>query len=244
MAAAIQTQGLTKVYRSRRREVRALHDVDLRIEEGETFGLLGPNGAGKTTFVKCLLGSIRPTDGSIEMLGRDAADPQARSGVGFAPEIPGFPGFLSGPEIMRLHGRLIGLGRDQLAVDIERLLREAGLAEAPNRTKAYSKGMVRRLAVAQAMLGNPDVLILDEPTADLDPIGRREVRVRLEALKAEGTTILLNSHLLSEVERICDRVAILYRGEVLALGTIKELVPEGKDLEDVFVDLVEQAGAR
>jgi ABC-2 type transport system ATP-binding protein len=234
--------GLVKEYRSFRRRTKALDGVDLEIRRGEIFGLLGPNGAGKTTFVKCLLGLLRPTDGNIALFGDNPQQAGARQKVGFAPEIPHFADFLSGPEVMAFHGRLLKLPRATVKDQTKQLLSEAELSDAPKRIRAYSKGMVRRLALAQALLGDPEFLVFDEPTADLDPLGRRDVRNKLIQLKETGTTVLLNSHLLSEVERVCDRVAILHRGKVLAIGTIDELVPEGKDLESVFVDLVEKAG--
>lgn len=237
----VEARRLTKIYRSRRRKIRALDEVDLHVQRGETFGLLGPNGAGKTTFVKCLLGLVLPTSGEISLFGRAATDPASRRRVGLAPETPNFPPFLSAPEIMRLHGRLSGLPPGTLEEKSRKLLEEAELADAPNRIRAFSKGMLRRLALAQSLLGDPKLLVLDEPTADLDPLGRRDVRVKLENLKEKGTTVLLNSHLLSEVERVCDRVAILNQGKVLAVGTLKELIPEGKDLETVFVELIEEA---
>lgn len=238
---AVSVRGLTKDYKAFRERRRALAGIDLDIESGETFGLLGPNGAGKTTFVKCLLGLLRPTSGTIEVLGRAPSDPETRRHIGFAPEAPRFGSFLSGPEVMRLHSRLAGVTANVREQQSEQLLKEEELEDAPKRTRAYSKGMIRRLALAQAMIGDPKLLILDEPTADLDPIGRRDVRVRLEAMKAKGVTIILNSHLLSEVERVCDRVAIIHQGGLIASGSVDELVPEGSDLETVFVDLVQKA---
>jgi ABC-2 type transport system ATP-binding protein len=242
VSAVASAAGLVKEYRSFRRRTKALDGVDLEIRRGEIFGLLGPNGAGKTTFVKCLLGLLRPTDGNIALFGDNPQRASARQNVGFAPEIPHFPDFLSGREVMAFHGRLLKLPREKIKEQTKQLLSEAELSDAPKRIRAFSKGMVRRLALAQALLGDPEFLVFDEPTADLDPLGRRDVRNKLIQLKEAGTTVLLNSHLLSEVERVCDRVAILHRGKVLAIGTIDELVPEGKDLESVFVDLVEKAG--
>lgn len=241
VATVATATGLVKEYRSFRRRTKALDGVDLEIRRGEIFGLLGPNGAGKTTFVKCLLGLLRPSDGNIALFGENPQRASARLKVGFAPEIPHFPDFLSGPEVMAFHGRLLQAPREKVKEQTKQLLSEAELSEAPKRIRAYSKGMVRRLALAQSLLGDPEFLVFDEPTADLDPLGRRDVRNKLVRLKEAGTTVLLNSHLLSEVERVCDRVAILHRGKVLAIGTIDELVPEGKDLESVFVDLVEKA---
>jgi ABC-2 type transport system ATP-binding protein len=219
-----------------------LNGIDLEVGEGEVFALLGPNGAGKTTFVKCLLALLQPTSGTIRMFGEEVSDPGARRGVGFVPETPRFPDFLSGREVLRLHGRLIGLPAKDLDGIIDERLIAADLDEAPRRVKAYSKGMVRRLAMAQALLGTPRLVLLDEPTADLDPIGRRDVRNQIAELKERGTTVILNSHLLSEVERLCDHAAIIHKGRMVAKGRMDDLVPEGQDLESVFVDLIEKAG--
>lgn len=238
---AASARGLVKEFRSFRSRVRALDGVDIDVAEGETFGLLGPNGAGKTTFVKCLLGLLLPTAGAVQLFGQDPSHAQVRRRVGFSPEIPAFPPFLSGAEVMRLHARLAGIPSGEISRLTTTLLEQAELGDAPRRIKAYSKGMVRRLAVAQALIGEPELLVLDEPTADLDPIGRRDIRNVLLELKAKGVTILLNSHLLSEIERVCDRVAIIHKGKVIAIGSLDELVPEGQDLETVFVDLVEKA---
>jgi ABC-2 type transport system ATP-binding protein len=220
-----------------------LNGIDLEVGEGEVFALLGPNGAGKTTFVKCLLALLQPTSGTIRMFGEDVSDPSARRGVGFVPETPRFPDFLSGREVLRLHGRLIGLPANELDGMIDERLTAADLNDAPKRVRAYSKGMVRRLAMAQALLGTPRLVLLDEPTADLDPIGRRDVRNQIAALKERGATVILNSHLLSEVERLCDHAAIIHKGRMVATGPMDDLVPEGQDLETVFVDLIEKAGS-
>jgi ABC-2 type transport system ATP-binding protein len=219
--------------------VLALDDVSLEIAPGEIFGLLGPNGAGKTTFIKCLLGLLRPDAGTVTLMGRPATDPHARRRVGFVPEVPALPPYLSAEELMDFHGRLLGLPADRRRSQTARLLDEASLTGAPPRIRAFSKGMVRRLALAQSLLGDPWFIALDEPTADLDPIGRRDVREQLLALRDRGVAALLNSHLLSEVERVCDRVAIMHRGRLLAIGAMEELVPAGQDLESVFVSLIE-----
>ncbi|HEX2180080.1 MAG TPA: ABC transporter ATP-binding protein [Actinomycetota bacterium] len=238
MANAVEVHNLVKHYR---RSQRGLSGVDLTVGEGEVFALLGPNGAGKTTFVKCLLALLKPDSGSIDLFGQPAANPASREGVGFVPETPRFPDYLSGPEVLRLHGRLIGLPSGDLNRRIDERLEAADLTDAPRRVKAYSKGMIRRLALAQALLGEPRLVVLDEPTADLDPIGRRSVRNQIAAITERGATVILNSHLLSEVERLCDHVAIVNKGRLVAEGAIDELVPEGTDLETVFVDLIEKA---
>ncbi|MGH2688418.1 MAG: ABC transporter ATP-binding protein [Actinomycetota bacterium] len=233
--------GLVKVFRSPGTRVLALDDVSLEIAPGEIFGLLGPNGAGKTTFIKCLLGLLRPDAGSVTLMGRPASDPEARRRVGFVPEVPGLPPYLSAEELMDFHGRLLGLPARERRSQTARLLDEASLTRAPPRIRAFSKGMVRRLALAQGLLGEPRFVALDEPTADLDPIGRRDVREQLLALRDRGVAALLNSHLLSEVERVCDRVAIMHKGRLLAVGAMEDLVPAGQDLESVFVSLIEGA---
>ena len=217
----------------------ALDDVSLEIAPGEIFGLLGPNGAGKTTFIKCLLGLLRPDAGTVTLMGRPATDPDSRRRVGFVPEVPALPSYLSAGDLMEFHGRLLGLPAGERRSQAARLLDEASLGGAPPRIRAFSKGMVRRLALAQSQLGDPRFIALDEPTADLDPIGRRDVREQLLALRDRGVAALLNSHLLSEVERVCDRVAIMHRGRLLAVGAMEDLVPAGKDLESVFVSLIE-----
>ncbi|MGQ0678370.1 MAG: ABC transporter ATP-binding protein [Actinomycetota bacterium] len=234
----IVAQDLAKRYG---RSGRGLDGVSLTVGRGETFALLGPNGAGKTTFVKCLLGLLRPTGGSITVFGHPAASIGAREGVGFVPESPRFADFLSAQEVLRMHGRLIGLAGTELQQQIDYRLAAADLTDAPKRVKAFSKGMVRRLALAQALLGSPRLVVLDEPTADLDPLGRRAVRDQMAELKAAGATIVLNSHLLLEVERLCDHVAIMNKGKLLATGPIDQVVPEGTDLETVFVDMVNSA---
>jgi ABC-2 type transport system ATP-binding protein len=236
----VVVKGLVKKYRL---SGRALDGVDLEVGAGETFGLLGPNGAGKTTFVKCLLGLLRPTSGSVRLFGRSAMDPRSREGTSFVPEAPRFPDFLTAREVMTLHGRLIHLSGEELDRQVETLLESVDLKDAPKRVRAFSKGMIRRLALAQGLLGQPRLLVLDEPSADLDPIGRRNLRNQLIEQKERGATIILNSHLLSEVERLCDHVAIIHKGRMIATGGIQELVPEGQDLETVFVDLVTKAGS-
>lgn len=241
LTTAVQARDLHKTYKRGR---RALGGVSLEIAEGETFGLLGPNGAGKTTFVKILLGLLRSNGGSVNLFGRPPNDPEVRRGIGLAAETPMFPNFLTAPEVMRLHGRLAGLTPQQIEDETKTLLAEAELDGDLGRIKTFSKGMIRRLALAQSLLGTPKFVVLDEPTADLDPIGRRDVRNKLEELKSQGVTILLNSHLLSEVERVCDRIVVLHEGRVVGSGLLSEIIPKGKDLEEVFIELVEEARGR
>lgn len=228
-------RGLTKLYRG---GAQALKGVDLVLEPGEVFGLLGPNGAGKSTFVRCALDLVRPTSGEVSLMGLRCSDPRSRIGVGYVPEAPRYPQSLTTAELMSLQARLSD--DPEAGTPILSLLDAAGL-DPKMRIGALSKGMLKQLAIAQATLGSPRLLLLDEPTADLDPIGRRMVRDRILNAKERGATILLNSHLLSEVERMCDRVAIMHKGRFIASGAIDALVPEGSDLETVFIDMVQRA---
>jgi ABC-2 type transport system ATP-binding protein len=225
--SAIATENLSKTFRSsltRRREVRALSEVSLSVEQGEIFGLLGPNGAGKTTFIKILLALTHPTLGSASVFGEPASERTARSRIGYLPENHRFPSYLTGGEALSFFGRLSGLNSRTLASAVPRMLELVGMAQWKGmRVKRYSKGMLQRLGLAQALLHNPDLLFLDEPTDGVDPVGRKEIRDILRSLRNEGKTIFLNSHLLSEVEMISDRVAVLNRGSVAAVGTVEEL---------------------
>ncbi len=200
----------------------ALHDLTLRVAPGECLGFLGPNGAGKSTAVKLLLGLVRPSSGDGELLGRPIGDLEARRRVGYLPELFRYPAWLSAREVLAHHARLIGLHDAAKAID--GALGEVGLRErARDRVGTFSKGMQQRLGLAVALLGEPAIIFLDEPTSALDPLGRRDVRDLIVRLRARGTAIFLNSHLLTEVERVCDRVCIVDRGRVVAQGTIDEL---------------------
>ena len=237
MATVVSVQNLRKRYR--RRDPWAVDDVTFELDAGQAFGLLGPNGAGKTSVVKMIAGLLRPDSGSISLFGSNPGNPAARAELGFAPEDPDFPKFLRAPEVLDYFASLLGLDDEERKRRIPETLAFAGLDHERRQVRQFSKGMKQRLGIAQAILGRPKLLILDEPTADLDPIGRRDVRALIERLKESGVAILLNSHLLSEVERVCDNVAILARGRVLKEGTMSEVVPEGSNLEEVFVQLVE-----
>ena len=237
MATVVSVQNLRKRYR--RRDPWAVDGVTFELEAGQAFGLLGPNGAGKTSVVKMIAGLLRPDGGSISLFGSDPGNPAARAELGFAPEDPDFPKFLRAPEVLDYFASLLGLDDEERKRRIPETLAFAGLDRERRQVRQYSKGMKQRLGIAQAILGRPKLLILDEPTADLDPLGRRDVRALIERLKESGVAILLNSHLLSEVERVCDNVAILARGRVLKEGTMSDVVPEGSTLEEVFVQLIE-----
>jgi len=237
MAAVVSVEGLRKRYRGS--HPWAVDGVTFALEPGQAFGLLGPNGAGKSTIVKIICGLLRPDQGKVELFGSDPGNPASRRDLGFAPEDPDFPKFLRAGEVLDYFASLLGLDETERKRRIPETLEFAGLDKERRQVRQFSKGMKQRLGIAQAILGRPKLLILDEPTADLDPLGRRDVRALIDQLKLSGVAVLLNSHLLSEVELVCDTVAILAKGRVLKEGTMGEVVPEGRSLEDVFVELVQ-----
>jgi ABC-2 type transport system ATP-binding protein len=227
---AVHTSDLTKHFRSgafKRKNIAALEKVSLQVNAGEIFGLLGPNGAGKTTFIKLLLSISHPTSGTAEVFGLPLGARALREKCGYLPESHQYPGFLTGLETLIFFGRLNGLRQSELKPKANALLEKVGLAHwAHVKTKRYSKGMLQRLGLAQALINDPQILFLDEPTDGVDPIGRKEIRDLLISLKEKGTTIFLNSHLLSEVEMISDRVAILNKGRIARTGTITDLTAQ------------------
>ena len=218
---ALETIGLRKEYGGQ----VVLHDLSLAVPPGQVFGFLGPTGAGKTTTVKILTGLVRPSAGEARLFGQPAADPAARQRIGYLPENFRFHDWLTGAALLNFHGQLAGLDAATRRARIPAVLARVGLAErGGDRIRAYSKGMTQRLGLAQAILHHPDLVLLDEPTSALDPVGRRDVRDLIRALRAEGITVFLNSHLLTEVETVCDRVAIVERGRVVRLGRLAELM--------------------
>ncbi len=223
---AIEVEGLHKTYRSFFGAGQvALRGVELRVERGTAFGLIGQNGAGKTTFLKAMLGVVRPSAGRVRVLGGDPDDPEVRRRIGYLPERLYLPGALDGLAFLASVARLKGLhiGRDRLRESAKRV----GLAgDATRVIGGYSKGMKQRLALAAALLGDPDLLVLDEPTDGVDPLGRAEIRAILAEERARGATLFLNSHLLSETERICDRIGILAKGRLVGEGPLSELSGE------------------
>lgn len=216
---AVQTVGLTKVYKDfwGRDKVRALDSLDLTIKRGEVFGLLGPNGSGKSTTIKLLLGLIFASGGSATVLGQPAGSTLINERIGFLPEESYLYRFLNGEEILRFYGRLFRIPRKELNRRVPELLDIVGLdAKARKRKlREYSKGMARRIGLAQALINNPDLILLDEPTTGLDPIGTREMKDLILSLKAQGKTVLLCSHLLADVQDVCDRIIILFRGQTV-----------------------------
>ncbi|MGC2662233.1 MAG: ABC transporter ATP-binding protein [Bryobacteraceae bacterium] len=227
---AIQTTGLEKVYRSRwrGREIRAVTDLSLRVPVGVKFGLLGANGAGKTTFVKMLLSAVNATAGTAAIFGKDARYPEARRPVGYLPENHRFPTYFTGAGMLNFYGSLSGMAAGERKLRVPELLEQVGLKDWGDvRIRKFSKGMLQRLGLAQALIHRPRLLVLDEPTDGVDPVGRRHIRDILSRLTGEGVTIFINSHLLSEVETFCDYVAILKKGQLALEGKMTDLLSAG-----------------
>ena len=243
---AIQAEGLGKTYRDgivRRRAFQALSGVDLQVPKGEIFGLLGPNGAGKTTFIKILLGIIRKSSGHADVLGHAAGSREARRCIGYLPEQMRIPRHLSGETALEYYGSLSGMAVRDIRRRAPELFQLVGLeGRSRDLTRKYSKGMVQRLGLAQALLHEPSVLVLDEPTDGLDPRARAEMRQVLSRLRDQGVTIFLNSHILQEVELICDHVAILHLGQLRYSGSVADigarLRAEGSETESFRVDMM------
>jgi ABC-2 type transport system ATP-binding protein len=223
---AIRTSNLTKVYRSRwkRREVQAVDGISLNVPRGTIFGLLGPNGAGKTTFVKMLLSAVHPTEGSALIFGRDAREPEARRPIGYLPENHRFPTYFTGTGMLDFYAALSGMESAARRKRIPEMLDLVGLDRWGDvRIGKYSKGMLQRLGLAQALIHSPSMLILDEPTDGVDPVGRRQIRDVLTRCEEQGVTIFINSHLLAEVETFCREVAIVDKGKVALSGKMHDL---------------------
>ncbi len=225
----VEVSNLTKIYESayKKRSVTALKDFDLKVEEGTVFGLLGPNGAGKTTLVKILLGIVFPTVGGAKVLGQNINNYQIRKNIGYLPENHKFPPYLKGEDVLHYVGKLSGVSKTDINKRTDDLLQLVKMEKwKRTKVKKYSKGMMQRLGLAQALINDPDLIFLDEPTDGVDPIGRKEIRDILLRLKNEGKTIFINSHLLSEVELISDRVAILNKGKLIREGTVEDLTTD------------------
>jgi ABC-2 type transport system ATP-binding protein len=223
----IETRALSKVYRDfwGRPKVRALKALDLEIQRGEVFGLLGPNGSGKTTTIKLLLGLLFPSEGQALVFGKDATDVSKNHRIGYLPEESYLYRFLNADETLDFYGRLFDIPHDELKRRIDSLIKMVGLERARKRQlKEYSKGMTRRIGLAQALINEPELILLDEPTSGLDPIGTREMKDLILKLKSEGKTIVMCSHLLADVQDVCDRIAILHQGELKELGRVDALL--------------------
>jgi len=247
MNLAVKTQGLRKEFALGwfRGRLLAVEGLDMEVRKGEVFGLLGPNGSGKSTAMKMILGLLRPTGGRAEVCGYRAGTIAARRQIGFLPENPYFPNFLSGVELVRYYGRLSGMGGRKLELRIEELMELVRLGgEAGKRPlRTYSKGMLQRAGLAGAMVGDPEVLMLDEPTAGVDPAGSREIRDLILELKERGKTVIFSSHLLEQVEDVADRVIILHRGKKLREGRLEDLLSKKSEWQ-IRVQGLEEAGRK
>ena len=224
---AIEILGLEKTYLVgfwRKRPKRALHPLHLTVEEGEVFGFLGPNGAGKTTTLKLLMGLVFPTSGSARLLGRDWTDPEVKAQIGFLPEQPYFYDYLTAHELLNYYGQLSGVPGKDRKRRIDEVLQRVGLTDVKGvQLRKFSKGMLQRAGIAQAILHDPKLVFFDEPMSGLDPMGRREVRDLMEQLKHEGKTVFFSTHILSDAEALCDRVAIIHQGELRGVGAVADL---------------------
>jgi ABC-2 type transport system ATP-binding protein len=225
--SAIEILGLEKTYSVgfwRKRPKRALHPLNLTVEDGEIFGFLGPNGAGKTTTLKLLMGLVFPTAGSARILGRDWTDPQVKAQIGFLPEQPYFYDYLTAHELLEYYGQLSGVPAKQRKQRVEQVLQQVGLRDVQGvQLRKFSKGMLQRVGIGQAILHNPKLVFFDEPMSGLDPMGRREVRDLMAQLKHEGKTVFFSTHILSDAETLCDRVAIIHKGELRGVGAVEDL---------------------
>jgi ABC-2 type transport system ATP-binding protein len=226
----VEIEGLTKVYKkSFRKSIKAIDNLNLEIEKGEIFGFLGPNGAGKTTTLKVLAGLLYLTSGRIWILGEEIQSIEPKEKIGFLPEHPSFYNHLTGYELLDYAGGLFAIPVGKRRKRIKDFLGRVGLKKVGNiRISEYSKGMVQRLGIAQALVNNPELVILDEPLSGLDPIGRKEVKDIILSLKEQGKTVFFSTHILSDVERICDRVGILHKGRLLKVGSLSELLADKK----------------
>ena len=224
---AIEILGLEKTYSVgfwRKRPKRALHPLHLAVEDGEIFGFLGPNGAGKTTTLKLLMGLVFPSAGSARILGRDWNDPAVKAEIGFLPEQPYFYDYLTAHELLEYYAQLSGVPGSQRKKRVEEALHKVGLHDVKGvQLRKFSKGMLQRVGIAQAILHDPKLVFFDEPMSGLDPVGRREVRDLMEQLKQEGKTVFFSTHILSDAEALCDRVAIINKGELRGVGAIEDL---------------------
>jgi len=255
-AAAVEVKNLVKEFKGpfRGKKVQAVKDVSLTIAPGEVYGLIGPNGSGKSTTMKALIGLVAPTEGECRVFGGDSMKVDSRREIGFLPENPYFYKHQTSEETLNFYGKLCGMGGKELSARVDELLELVGLGDAKRRRiGGYSKGMLQRVGLAQALIQRPRLLVLDEPTAGVDPVGSREIRDLILKLKADGVTIFLCSHLLEQVQEVCDRVGIIFEGqlvkegrldELTEIGDQHELVLEGADdgLMDDILELVAKRG--
>ena len=236
---AVLVENLTKVFVSpiAREKIPAVVDLSFRIEEGEVYGLIGPNGSGKSTTMKVILGLVKATSGSTSVFGIDSGKVGSRRDVGFLPENPYFYKHLTGFETLKFYGKLCGLTKDELGERIPNLLKMVNLTEAADRPiSGYSKGMLQRIGLAQAMIHEPRLVVLDEPTAGVDPRGSRQIRDLIFELKNQGKSVILSSHLLEQVQEVCDKIGIIYKGRMVREGTLEELIELEDQTEIVLKD--------
>jgi ABC-2 type transport system ATP-binding protein len=237
---AVETRGLAKDYAVGSflpKTRRALHSLDLDVEEGETFGLIGPNGAGKSTTLKLLMSLVYPTSGEARVLGRPLGDPEMKQRIGYLPEQPYFYDYLTGRELLNYFGQLFGLSRSERDARSRELLEKVGMTEAADvPLRKYSKGMTQRLAIAQALVNRPRLVFLDEPMSGLDPLGRREMSQLIRELRDTGVTVFFCSHILPDVEQLCDRVAILNKGKLIRSGRLSEIIDVSVRSVEVVVE--------
>jgi len=233
--AAIEIESLSKTYRTAwGKSVRAVQGLNLRVERGEVFGFLGPNGAGKTTTIKILAGLLRPTSGKARIFGKDVGGVDSRALMGFLPEHPSFYPHLTGYELLDLSGQLFGMVRQERKERVKELLSLVGLEDAGDlQLSKYSRGMIQRIGVAQALIDRPELSILDEPMAGLDPLGRRDVKEVILGLREQGKTVFFSTHILPDVELICDRVGILIEGRLVSTGRLDDLLKADVEAIDV-----------
>ncbi len=231
---AVAIDGLSHRFRMgfKNRRVVAVDGLSFHIKRGTVHGLIGPNGSGKSTTIKCILGLIRPQEGVIRVFGQELPSQKVRTEIGYMPENPYFPGFLTGRELLIFHGGLCGLSRKLCEERADALLETTGMIEAAaRRLSTYSKGMLQRIGLAQALIHHPKLIILDEPTAGLDPQGTRDIRAMILKLKQQGQTILLTSHLLDQMEEVCDAITLLYRGRAIYSGSLDALLESPKGIQ-------------
>ncbi len=239
---AVEIQNLKKVYKTGvgQKKIGALDGISLSVVQGEVFGFLGPNGAGKTTTIKILVGLMLPTSGTAKLFGEACDNTEVRSKIGFLAESPYFYEYLTAEEFLAFYGQLFDLSKSEIKQRSAALLKQVGLDSSANvQLRKFSKGMLQRIGIAQALINDPELVILDEPMSGLDPIGRKEMRELILGLKAQGKTIFFSSHIIHDVEVICDRVSILAHGKLVALGRIDEITNEKETLEDCFIRLVQ-----
>ncbi len=242
MTSAIAIDSLNKTFGSGRKKNLALHDLSLSISQGEVFGFLGPNGAGKSTTIKLLLHFLKPDSGTLRILGKSVGQEEFRHRIGYLSEVPVFYDHLTARETLLLSGRLSGMTRQAIEHCIPMLLERMNLTDAADRrVGGFSKGMKQRLGMANALIHDPEVLIFDEPMSGLDPVGRHQIKNLIAELKQEGKTIFFSSHILSDIEALCDRIGVIHKGVLLYSGGLGDFLSTGVGLEEKFVRVIEEA---